>query len=205
MLKAGQMRLLAILLTSLCVLALPAQASANSCNAFSPFVVSAYDLATSCKLVVYMPDGYALDTTSLQTEKDGVYGTYDAPFTRASVDLDVVFIEWDDACVESSRTSQRTYWRYELDVSTVPVGTEVRTPGGAALITAEGMCTESELPFLYCQEPIQNTCWGTDPVDEDPRTDEAEACGCNAGGSAGGATVLGLLALGFARRRRARR
>ncbi len=195
------MRLFAILLTSLCVVALPARVSANSCNAFSPFVVSPYELAASCKLVVYVPDNYAFETTNLQTEKDGVYGTYDAPFTRASLELDVVFVEWDDACVESRHTEQRTYWRYELDVSTVAAGTEVRTPGGAALVTAEGTCSELAAPFLYCQEPIQDTCHDDDvPDDQDPG-----AGGCDAGGgSHGGATVLGLLAFAYARRRRSR-
>lgn len=199
------MRLLAIPLAAACLLALPARAAANSCNAFSPFVVSPPEMPASCKLVVYVPDNYALDTTNLQTEKDGVYGTHDAPFTRAPVELDVLFVEWDDACVESSYTAPRTYWRYELDVSTVPVGTEVRTPGGAALITAEGTCTERALPFLYCQEPIQDACDGTPPDDDAaPGDDDLDAGGCSAGGAHGVATALGLLALAFARRRRSR-
>ena len=190
-----------LLLAPLVLLAVPSSASANSCNSYQPFVTSTYEMQGSCKLVVYAPATYDLQTTALQTEKDGVYGTLDAPSTRTPFELDVQLDEWDDQCVESIHVEKKPFWRYELDVSSVPVGTEVRTPGGAVKIVAEGACTEIEMPFLYCQEPIQDTCWGDD-ID----APEDDGGGCNAGGSGGSINLwaglaIGLLVLGARRRR----
>jgi hypothetical protein len=200
------MRALSLLLIIAACVALPSRASANSCNAFSPFRLSPHEAPASCKLVVHVPDNYDFPTMNLQTEKDGVDGSFDAPFTRTPLELDVRFVVWDEVngeCVESAYTEKRTYWRYELDVSTVPVGTEVRTLGGAVKISAEGTCTEAEPPFLYCQEPIQDGCLDTNPGHNE---DDEKTGGCSAGGGLGsGGAALALLTFALACRCRSRR
>jgi hypothetical protein len=197
------MRSLFLLTLVALFLAVPNQASANSCSAYVPFATVRPMIPVGCPLVIYTPAEYGAPETTFDLTRDGMpVGTFEAPSTRSDVNLDVYFETIDDDCVEHNYTEARPYWRYAVDISSLAPGTVVRNYLTQITVTEAGACPAEEFPYLYCQDGVQDywACQDHDmPIDPDDNT----SGGCHtSGNSCGGAAALLVLFVVGRRRRR---